>query len=246
MSLVGRVAIVTGASRGIGAEIAKQLAAAGAHVACVATKKENAGKTADEIFAAGGKAEAYGCDVSDFSAVEAMVKEIGDALGAPTVIVNNAGVAVDNLLIRLTEDDWDKVVGVNLKGAFNVIKCCTKGMMKERWGRIINVSSVVGLHGAAGQTNYAASKAGLVGLSMSVAKELGGRNVTCNTIAPGFIETDMTAELSDEMRQYVVKSAPVARLGTPADVAPLVVFLCTEAGSYITGQTITVDGGLTL
>jgi 3-oxoacyl-[acyl-carrier protein] reductase len=246
VSLVGRVAIVTGASRGIGAEIAKQLAAAGAHVACVATKKENAGKTADEIFAAGGRAEAYGCDVSDFAAVEAMVKEISDALGAPTVIVNNAGVAVDNLLLRLTEDDWDKVVGVNLKGAFNVIKCCTKGMMKERWGRIINVSSVVGLHGAAGQTNYAASKAGLVGLSMSVAKELGSRNVTCNTIAPGFIETDMTAELSDEMRQYVLKSAPVARLGTPTDIAPLVVFLCSEAGSYITGQTITVDGGLTL
>jgi 3-oxoacyl-[acyl-carrier protein] reductase len=162
------------------------------------------------------------------------------------VVVNNAGVAVDNLLLRLTEQDWDKVVDVNLKGAFNVIKHCTKGMMKERWGRIVNVSSIIGLHGAAGQTNYAASKAGLVGLSMAVAKELGSRNVTCNTIAPGFIETDMTADLSDEMRQYVLKSAPVARLGTPADIAPLVVFLCSEAGSYITGQTVTVDGGLTL
>ncbi len=246
MSVAGRVAIVTGASRGIGAEIAKQLAKSGASIACVATKRENAAKTADEILASGGRAEAFGCDVSDLAAVEETVKQIGESLGAPTILVNNAGVAKDGLMLRLSEDDWDKVIDVNLKGAFNFTKACTKGMMKERWGRIVNVSSIIGLHGAAGQTNYAASKAGLIGLSLAVAKELGSRNVTCNVIAPGFIETDMTTNLPAEMREYVTKTAPIGRLGTPADVAPLVTFLCSDEASYITGQTVTVDGGLML
>ncbi len=246
MSLAGKIAIVTGASRGIGSEIAKQLAQAGAAVACVATSKDNAQKTADEIVAEGGKAAAFGCDVSDLAAVDQTVKEVGESLGPPTILVNNAGIARDNLMLRLTEEDWDRVIDVNLKGAFNFIKSCQRPMSKERWGRIINLSSIVGLHGTAGQTNYAASKAGLVGLSLAVAKELGSRNVTCNVIAPGFIETDMTTDLPEAMREHVTKTAPISRLGTPADIAPLVVFLCGEGASYVTGQTITVDGGLTL
>jgi 3-oxoacyl-[acyl-carrier protein] reductase len=246
MSLAGRTAIVTGASRGIGAEIAVQLANAGAAVACVATSEANAQQTADAINAGGGKAQPFGCDVSSLAQVEVTVKRITETLGPPTVLVNNAGLARDNLMLRLTEEDWDRVIDVNLKGAFNFIKSCQRAMSKERWGRIVNVSSVVGLHGTAGQTNYAASKAGLIGLSLAVAKELGSRNVTCNAIAPGFIETDMTADLPEPMREYVAKTAPIGRLGTPQDVAPLVVFLCSDAASYITGQTVTIDGGLTL
>jgi 3-oxoacyl-[acyl-carrier protein] reductase len=246
VSLSGRIAIVTGASRGIGAEIAIQLANSGASVACVATTEANAKATAHAIVASGEKAQPFGCDVSSLSQVEETVKQITEQLGSPTILVNNAGLARDNLMLRMTEEDWDRVIDVNLKGAFNFIKCCQRAMSKKRWGRIVNVSSVVGLHGTAGQTNYAASKAGLIGLSLAVAKELGSRNVTCNAIAPGFIETDMTADLPEQMREYVAKTAPIGRLGTPQDVAPLVVFLCSDAAAYITGQTITIDGGLTL
>lgn len=242
MSLEGKVALVTGASRGIGNEIAKQLASAGASVACVAN--EDCQGTVDEITADGGTAKAYICDVIDSSSVKETVAKVTEDLGAPTILVNNAGIARDNLMIRMSEEDWDLVINVNLKGAFNFIKACQRGMSKARWGRIINMASVVGLHGAAGQANYAASKAGLIGLSMAVAKELGSRNVTCNAVAPGFIETPMTTDLSEEMRENIVKSAPAGRLGTPKDIAPLVVFLCGDGASYITGQAITVDGGL--
>ena len=244
MSLEGKVALVTGASRGIGNEIARQLSAAGATVACVAN--EDCQGAVDEITGAGGTARAYLCDVIDSSSVNETATAVTEDLGAPTILVNNAGIARDALMMRMSEEDWDLVIAVNLKGAFNFVKACQRGMIKARWGRIVNMASVVGLHGAAGQANYAASKAGLIGLSMAVAKELGGRNVTCNVVAPGFIETPMTADLAEEMRQHVVKTAPAGRLGTPKDIAPLVVFLCGDQASYITGQTLTVDGGLTI
>ena len=191
-------------------------------------------------------AAAFGCDVSAPAAVEQTVKEVTEKLGVPTILVNNAGIARDTLMMRMSEDDWDRVIDVNLKGSFNFIKATQRGMMKERWGRIVNISSVVGLHGSAGQANYAASKAGLVGLSLAVAKELGSRNVTCNVVAPGFIETDMTTDLPEEMRAHVVKMAPLGRLGTPADIAPMIVFLCSDGAAYLTGQTVPIDGGLTL
>lgn len=246
MSLVGRIALVTGASRGIGAEIAKRLATDGAQIVCVASKKENSQPIADEIKKKGGMAIAFGCDVADFSAVEVLVKEITDSLGAPTILINNAGLTRDSLMMRMSEDDWDRVIDVNLKGSFALVKHCHRGMIKEKWGRIVNITSVVGLHGSAGQTNYSASKAGLVGLTMSVAKELGSRNITCNAIAPGFIETVMTAVLSQEIRDTVIKSTPLGRLGLPKDIAGVVSFLCSDDAEYITGQTLTVDGGLTL
>ncbi|MCB0825175.1 MAG: 3-oxoacyl-[acyl-carrier-protein] reductase [Armatimonadetes bacterium] len=238
-----KVAVVTGASRGIGKAIAEELARQGHIVACVATRRENAEKTVEAI---GGQAKAYGCDVSNAAQVLEVMTAIDDDFGTPTILVNNAGITRDTLLARMSDDDWQKVIDVNLTGTYNCIKALLRGMMKARWGRIVNITSVVGLHGAAGQVNYSASKAGLVGLTMSVARELGSRNITCNAVAPGFIETDMTSELSEEMRANVMASAPLGRLGTPEDIAGVVGFLTSDAAGYVTGQTITVDGGLTL
>lgn len=238
-----RVAVVTGASRGIGKAIAVELARQGHIVACVATRRENAEKTVEAI---GGQAKAYGCDVSNSEQVLEVMTAIDDDFGTPTILVNNAGVTRDTLLARMSDEDWQKVIDVNLTGTYYCIKALLRGMMKARWGRIVNITSVVGLHGAAGQVNYSASKAGLVGLTMSIARELGSRNITCNAVAPGFIETDMTSELSEEMRSNVISAAPLGRLGTPEDIAGVVGFLTSDAAGYVTGQTITVDGGLTL
>jgi 3-oxoacyl-[acyl-carrier protein] reductase len=241
MQFQDQVVVVTGASRGIGRSIAEAFAAEGAKVACVATTIEGASATAEAI---GGVA--FAADVSNQESVDALFEAVATQLGTPSVLVNNAGITRDTLLIRMKEEDWDRVIAVNLKGAFLCTKAVAKTMMKARYGRIINISSVVGQGGAAGQANYAAAKAGLFGLTKSVAKELGSRGITCNAVAPGFIETDMTSGLSEDFKQMVERTAPIARLGTPADISPAVLFLASPNSGYITGQTITVDGGLTL
>lgn len=238
-----QVVIVTGASRGIGKAIAQAFATQGAKVACVATTVEGAQKTADEI---GGGAKGFGCDVSASEDVEKLFAEVVEQMGTPDVLVNNAGITRDTLMLRMKEDDWDRVLDVNLKSAFLTCRAAAKVMMKARYGRIVNISSVVGLGGAAGQANYAASKAGLIGLSKSLAKEFGSRNITCNVVAPGFIETDMTHGLSDEFKEFVVKTAPAGRLGAGEDIAAAVLFMASRESAYITGQTLLVDGGLTL
>jgi 3-oxoacyl-[acyl-carrier protein] reductase len=243
---MNRVAMVTGASRGIGREIALRLAQSGHVVSCVASKAENCEQTVDLIHAAGGQAHAFGANLGDPLAIEKVLGEITSSVGDPLVLVNNAGITKDALMMRMKDDDWQQVIDVNLTSTFRLIRAAQRPMMKARFGRIVNISSVIGLHGGAGQVNYAASKAGLIGLTMSVAKELGSRGITCNAVAPGFIETDMTHELAPEMREHVVRSAPLGRLGTPSDIAPIVAFLCSEDASYITGQCVTVDGGLYL
>ena len=243
MNLSGKVAIVTGASRGIGKEIARQLALAGAKVACIATTESGAQSAATEI---GLGSIGLACDVGNMAQVATTFDQVVAQLGSLDILVNNAGITRDNLLIRMSEEDWDEVIRVNLKGSFNCIKAASRPMMKARWGRIVNVTSIVGLGGQAGQANYAASKAGLIGLTKSTAKELGSRGITCNAIAPGFIETDMTHALPEEMKESIQKNAPAGRLGTTSDIAATALFLCSEGSSYITGQVLVVDGGLTL
>ncbi len=239
-TLAGRTALVTGASRGIGKEIALELARQGASVRCVATSAKNCEATVAEIAALGGEATAHGANVGDSAAVEELIKEVG----AVDILVNNAGVTRDTLLMRMSEEDWTTVLQVNLTSAFLLAKGLSRPMMKARFGRIINVSSVIGVHGAAGQANYAASKAGLIGLTKSLAKELGSRGITCNAVAPGFISTDMTHELSEEIRTGILERTPLGRLGEPGDIAGVIAFLASDAAGFITGQVIEVDGGL--
>ena len=242
-----KTAVVTGAGRGIGQEIAKALAAEGAKVAVVSRSESSCAKAAEEINALyPGSATAYAVDVADHAAVQELAKKIGDELGAVHILVNNAGVTRDGLLMRMKEDDWDTVLDTNLKGAFNTVKGFMRVLMKAEDARIINIASVIGLIGNAGQTNYSASKAGLIGYTKAVARELAGRKVTCNAIAPGFITTDMTDELSEAIRAEVLKKIPLGDFGRTEDIAQAVLFLASPAARYITGQVLAVDGGMTM
>jgi 3-oxoacyl-[acyl-carrier protein] reductase len=244
--LTDKVALVTGASRGLGKAIALALAAEGAAIAAVARSEEALKETVGAIRAAGGTAEPYAVDVADEAAVTAVVDKIADRFQHVDILVNNAGVTRDGLLMRMKSEDWDAVINTNLKGAFNLTKPVGRLMVKQRAGRIINISSVIGLMGNAGQANYAASKAGLIGFSKSVAREFASRNITCNVVCPGFIETDMTKDLGEDLRKKLLEKIPLARLGQPEDVAGTVVFLSSPAASYITGQILTVDGGMVM
>ena len=244
--LEGQVALVTGASRGIGRAIAETLAKAGARVACVATSKANVEATAAACTEHQAGAEAFGVDVSDTAAVEGLVKAVSKEFGGIDILVNNAGITRDQLLMRMSEDDFDRVVGVNLKGTWNFVKAASRPLMKAGSGRIVNIASVVGVTGNAGQANYAASKAGVIGLTKSAAKELSGRGVTVNAIAPGFIATDMTADIPDNERAKLTSAIPLGRMGSADDIAAATLFLSGPTGAYITGQTLIVDGGLSI
>ncbi len=241
--LDGQVALVTGASRGIGLAIATELAGAGARIACVARGLDGATTAADGLA---GEARGYACDVADPDACIALVKQVEGELGPIDILVNNAGVTRDNILVRLKDDDWTTVLDTNLRGAFNLTRAVARGMMKRRVGRIVNISSVVGLTGNRGQANYAASKAGLVGLSKSVALELASRGVLVNVVAPGFIDTDMTAELGENSRAELAEQIPLGRIGDADDVAGVVRFLAGPASAYMTGQVLVVDGGMVM
>ena len=244
--LANKVAVVTGAGRGIGRAVALAYARMGADVACVSRTEENSAKAAAEVEALGRRAWAVAVDVSDTAAVNAAAGKILDDAGRVDILVNNAGVTRDNLLMRMSEEEWDTVINTNLKGAFNFTKALTRPFIKQRSGRIINIASVIGLIGNAGQSNYAASKAALIGFTKSVAKELAPRGITANAIAPGFIETDMTAALDDKVRESIIGNVPLRRFGSPDDIAHAAVFLAMEPSSYITGQVLTVDGGMVM
>ena len=247
MHLDGKTALVTGGSRGIGRAIALKLASEGAAVAInYAGNAKAAEDVKATIEAAGGKAMVVQADVSNGESVEAMVKEVVDAFGGIDILVNNAGITRDGLLMRMKEEDWDAVLDTNLKGVFYCTKAVSKLMMKKRSGRIVNMASVVGLTGNAGQANYAAAKAGILGFSKSMAKELASRGITVNMVAPGYINTDMTSVLPEKVREAMVAGIPMGRVGNPEDVANAVSFLVSDEASYITGQVINVDGGMVM
>ena len=244
--LTNKVAIITGASQGIGKGMEETFSKAGAHVACVSRNKDNLKSVADSLIENGGAASFYTCDVSSLDAFQNTIKEIVENHGSVDILVNNAGVCKDKLIMRMSEDDWNKVININLNGAFNGIKAVSQIMIKQRAGRIINISSIVGLIGNPGQANYAASKAGLIGLSKSAAKELAPRGITVNAIAPGYIATDMTDQITDQAKENLITKIPLGRIGSPSDIAASALFLASDEAGYITGQTLTVDGGMVM
>lgn len=243
IDLTGKTALVTGSTRGIGRAIAQTLVQAGAKVAVCGREQTKAEAVAREL---GGEAMGLALDVGDAGSIEAAVATVTKAWGGVDILVNNAGITKDNLLLRLDDEQWDAVLDANLKGAYRTVKACLKGMMKKRHGRIVNITSVVGLIGNKGQANYAASKAGLVGFTKSVAKEYASRGITANCVAPGYIETDMTAALPEEARAALFQHIPLERLGRPEDIAAAVLYLSSDLASYITGQVLVVDGGMVM
>lgn len=247
MDFTNKTAVVTGGSRGIGLAIATKLAQGGANIAILYVGDESEGiKAKEELLQYGTKVEQYFCDVSDFEASQKVVEQVIEEFGGIDFLINNAGITRDKLILNMDEKDFDAVIGVNLKGTFNMIKHTYKHFMKKRFGRIVSTSSIVGLNGNAGQANYSASKAGIIGLTKSVAKELAGRGVTANAVAPGYIGTDMTNVLSDKVKDAMKAQIPAKRIGTPEDVANVVAFLCSDEASYVTGEVIRVDGGLSM
>lgn len=242
--IAGRVALVTGASRGIGRAIAEALGRQGAVVIGTATTEQGAAQIGEWLQSLGLRGRGVALDVANEASVEALLADLAAHEGAPEILVNNAGITRDNLLMRMKAEEWDAVLSTNLSSLYRLCKACLRGMMKARHGRIVNVSSVVGLMGNAGQTNYAAAKAGMIGFSKSLAREIASRNITVNVVAPGFIDTDMTRALDEKQVQVLRDQIPLARLGTTADIAAAVVFLVSDAGAYITGETLNVNGGL--
>ncbi len=245
VDLTGQTAIVTGASQGLGKQIAISLAANGARVACVARNAEKLSETMATITASGGSGDAFACDVNDRLSVDGVVDKVAEDWGKIDILVNNAGITQDTLMLRMTDEQWDAVINTNLRGSFLFARAAARHMLSSRYGRIINMSSVSGIIGNAGQANYSASKAGMIGMTRSLSKELAKRKVTVNAVAPGFIESEMTKALGDSILSEVKKRIPAARLGTAEDVAACVLFLASPAASYVTGQVLVVDGGMT-
>ena len=241
-----KIALVTGAGRGIGKAIALSLAEEGYHIICVSRSESSCGAVAKEIESSGGSAEAHALDVSDASSVEKACEALLEKHDLINILVNNAGITKDNLVFRMGEEDWDAVLNTNLKSVFTFAKHLARPMTRKRWGRIINIASVIGLIGNAGQANYSAAKAGIIGLSKSLAKEFAARNVTVNVVAPGFIETDMTSILSEEQKTSILGVIPMKRMGKASDIANITTFLASDKSDYITGQVFTVDGGMVM
>ena len=242
--LTDQVSIITGASKGIGKSIAEYFADAGSHVVCVSRTESSLKDVQQKIIDKGGKASIYSCDVANHDAVKSLINDTIDNYKKIDILINNAGITRDGLIMRMNESDWNEVIDINLKGAFNTIKAVSREMMKKRSGRIINISSIVGLKGNSGQANYSAAKAGLIGLTKSTAKELASRSITVNCIAPGYIETDMTDKMPTNLKEELSKKIPIGKIGQPHNIASAALFLASDEAEYITGQTISVDGGL--